>query len=110
MRLFAAPSRIPCRMSATFTTTIPAPARSILLFSAHMADDNKALAHGLKRRDPDLVETAVERGVRAAVNGVWGTEIVKGTVKGSTVSLSLTDTGGRDTGTLTGKIVIQPGT
>jgi ribonuclease J len=25
-----------------------------------------------RRRDPDLVETAVERGVRAAVNGVWG--------------------------------------
>ena len=25
-----------------------------------------------KRRDPDLVEQAVERGVRAAVNSVWG--------------------------------------
>jgi ribonuclease J len=25
-----------------------------------------------KRRDPDAVETAVERGVRAAVNAVWG--------------------------------------
>jgi len=25
-----------------------------------------------KRRDPDLVEVAVERGVRAAVNTVWG--------------------------------------
>ncbi len=25
-----------------------------------------------KRRDPDAIETAVERGVRSAVNGVWG--------------------------------------
>ena len=25
-----------------------------------------------KRRDPDLVETAIERGVRSAVNAVWG--------------------------------------
>ena len=39
-----------------------------------------------------------------AVTGTWGTETVKGTVKGSAVSLALTDNRGRDTGTLTGKI------
>ena len=39
-----------------------------------------------------------------ALSGAWGTEIVKGMVKGSTVSLALTDTAGRDAGTLTGKI------
>ena len=39
-----------------------------------------------------------------AVTGAWGTEMVKGTVKGSTVLLALTDAGGRDAGTLTGKI------
>ena len=55
-----------------------------------------------------LLEPAYIRVVLArtgdAVTGAWGTEIVKGTVKGSTVSLALTDTGGRDAGTLTGKI------
>jgi hypothetical protein len=35
-----------------------------------------------------------------AVSGAWGTEIVKGMVKGSTVSLALTDTAGRDAGTI----------
>jgi acetamidase/formamidase len=39
-----------------------------------------------------------------AVTGTWGTEAVKGTVKGPAVSLALTDAGGRDAGTLTGKI------
>lgn len=55
-----------------------------------------------------LLEPAYIRVVLAqtgdSVTGTWGTEIVKGTVKGSTVSLALTDTGGRDAGTLTGKI------
>ena len=44
-----------------------------------------------------LLEPAYIRVVLAqtgdAVSGAWGTEIVKGTVKGSTVSLALTDTG-----------------
>jgi len=48
-------------MSATFTTLTPAPLRSILLFSAQMADDNKALAQGLKRRDPDLLDQLIEQ-------------------------------------------------
>src|SRR3984957_19175752 len=55
-----------------------------------------------------LLEPAYIRVVLArtgdSVTGAWGTEIVKGTVKGSTVSLALTDEGGRDAGTLTGKI------
>src|SRR5215469_15138007 len=55
-----------------------------------------------------LLEPAYIRVVLArtgdAVSGAWGAEIVKGTVKGSTVSLALTDTAGRDAGTLTGKI------
>jgi RNA polymerase sigma-70 factor, ECF subfamily len=61
MRLFVTPPRIPCRMSATFTTLTPASLRSILLFSAQMADDNKALAQGLKRRDPDLLDQLIEQ-------------------------------------------------
>src|ERR1700728_841786 len=57
---------------------------------------------------PTLLEPAYIRVVLAqtgdTVSGAWGTEIVKGIVKGSTVSLALTDTAGRDAGTLTGKI------
>lgn len=57
---------------------------------------------------PTILEPAYIRVVLArtgdAVSGAWGAEIVKGTVKGSTVSLALTDTAGRDAGTLTGKI------
>jgi acetamidase/formamidase len=57
---------------------------------------------------PTLLEPAYIRVVFAqtgdALSGVWGAEIVKGMVKGSTVSLALTDTAGRDAGTLTGKI------
>src|SRR3984957_3167515 len=61
MRLFASCGRIPCRMSATFTTLTKAPSRSILLFSRRMADENKALAQGLKRRDPDLLDQLIEQ-------------------------------------------------
>ncbi len=57
---------------------------------------------------PTLLEPAYTRVVLTqtgdAVSGAWGTEIVKGTVKGSAVSLALTDAAGRDAGTLTGKI------
>src|SRR5579863_4343096 len=48
-------------MSATFTALVPAPLRSILLFSTQMADDNKALVQGLKRRDPDLLDQLIEQ-------------------------------------------------
>src|ERR1700683_603920 len=57
---------------------------------------------------PTLLEPAYIRVVLAqtgdVLSGEWGTAIVKGMVKGSTVSLALTDTAGRDAGTLTGKI------
>jgi acetamidase/formamidase len=57
---------------------------------------------------PALLEPAYIRVVLArtgdAVSGAWGTDTVKGTVKGSTVVLTLTDTGGRDAGTLSGNI------
>ena len=57
---------------------------------------------------PTLLEPVYIRVVLAqtgdVLSGEWGTAIVKGMVKGSTVSLALTDTAGRDAGTLTGKI------
>src|SRR3984885_5488203 len=62
---------------------------------------------------PTLLEPAYIRVMLArtgdAVSGAWGTEIVKGMVKGSTVTLALTDTAGRDAGTLTGKIEAAEG-
>lgn len=61
MRLFLAPHRIPCRMSATFTSLTPAVSRSFLFFSTQMADDTLALAQGLKRRDPDLLDHLIEQ-------------------------------------------------
>ena len=48
-------------MSATLTSTNPTPSGSILLFSIQMADDNKALAQGLKRRDPDILDQLIEQ-------------------------------------------------
>lgn len=48
-------------MSTTFTTLAPASSRLIVLFSTQMADDSKALAVGLKRRDPDLLDELIER-------------------------------------------------
>ena len=61
-----------------------------------------------KLTGPTLLEPAYIRVTLArtgdAVSGEWGAQIVKGTVKGSSVSLALTDTAGRDAGALTGKI------
>jgi len=57
---------------------------------------------------PTLLEPVYIRVMLAqtgdVLSGEWGTAIVKGMVKGSTVSLALTDAAGRDAGTLTGKI------
>src|SRR5215831_20395230 len=62
---------------------------------------------------PALLEPAYIRVVLTrtgdAVIGAWGTDTVKGTVKGSTVVLALTDTGGRDAGTLTGNVEADAG-
>jgi RNA polymerase sigma-70 factor (ECF subfamily) len=67
MRLFLAPGRIPCRMSTTFTNTAfvtdltAGASRALLFFSTQMADDSKALAKGLQRRDPELLEPLIEQ-------------------------------------------------
>ncbi len=53
--------------------------------------------------EPVYIRVVLDR-TGDAVTSAWGTEMVKGTVKGSTVSLTLADAGGRDAGTLTGKI------
>ena len=54
---------------------LPARTRDGRLMDDLIADAALAVLESLarpRRRDPDLVETAVERGVRAAVNAVWG--------------------------------------
>lgn len=48
-------------MSATLTYVTPALSGSTSLFSTLMADDKKALAQGLKRRDPDLLDQLIEQ-------------------------------------------------
>jgi RNA polymerase sigma-70 factor (ECF subfamily) len=79
MRLFGWVERIAIRMSATIamatarqSTAWVAPARSgsaswvaaarsTYLFSTLMADDKKALAQGLRRRDPELLDRLIEQ-------------------------------------------------
>jgi acetamidase/formamidase len=53
--------------------------------------------------EPAYVRVALER-TGDTITGTWGTEIVKGTVKGANVTLALTTAEGQDAGTLTGKI------
>src|SRR5271156_2944776 len=48
-------------MSATLTTLTPTLAGATSFFSTLMADDKKALAQGLKRRDPDLLDRLIEQ-------------------------------------------------
>jgi RNA polymerase sigma-70 factor, ECF subfamily len=48
-------------MSATFTNPTPAVPGSILFFSTRMADDTKALAEGLRKRDPELLDRLIEQ-------------------------------------------------
>jgi acetamidase/formamidase len=43
------------------------------------------------------------------VSGTWGSNTVKGTLKGSELTLALTDSQGRDAGSVTGKIVGDAG-
>jgi RNA polymerase sigma-70 factor, ECF subfamily len=58
VRLFAPVGRIQGSMSAqAFTLNA---ARSPLLFAAVMTDDTQALAQGLRRRDPDLLDRLIE--------------------------------------------------
>lgn len=59
MGLFGRAARIPGRMSATFHWA--ALERTGLRFSAFMADDAKAVARGLRQRDPDLLDSLIEQ-------------------------------------------------
>ncbi len=70
LRLFAALTRIPVRMSAT--TSCLTPQRSIffgpsampgptLFFSTLMGDETRTIARGLQRRDPDLLDRLIEQ-------------------------------------------------
>jgi RNA polymerase sigma-70 factor, ECF subfamily len=70
LRLFLALGRIPCTMSATFGSGIlstsssrgvMAASRAVLLFSTQMTDNSKALAKGLQRRDPELLDQLIEQ-------------------------------------------------
>jgi RNA polymerase sigma-70 factor (ECF subfamily) len=67
LRLFLVQGRIPCRMSATFTSTAfqsglaATAAKAILFFSTQMADENKAVAQGLRQRDPELLDRLIEQ-------------------------------------------------
>ena len=48
-------------MSATYANLTVAEARGLLLFSTQMADDSTALAKGLQRRDPELLDQLIEQ-------------------------------------------------
>jgi RNA polymerase sigma-70 factor, ECF subfamily len=66
VRLFSALARIPFTMSANSTVWVsrsasPATASAAVCFSAFMTDDAKALAHRLKRRDPELLDLLIEQ-------------------------------------------------
>ncbi len=53
--------------------------------------------------EPVYARVSLER-TGDTLSGTWGSEIVKGAVKGSMVTLTLSDAEGRDDGTVTGKI------
>lgn len=61
LRLFGWPGRIPSRMSATHIALTPTMTGSTLLYSTLMADDTKALAQRLRRRDPELLDWLIEQ-------------------------------------------------
>lgn len=63
MRLFARLARIAITMSATFVTADSALAAGLSnhLFSSVMIDDAKAVARGLQRRDPELLDRLIEQ-------------------------------------------------
>src|SRR6266852_6021855 len=61
MRLFGWLVRIPIRMSATTTWATSAAPWFTYLFSTLMADEKKALAQGLRRRDSELLDRLIEQ-------------------------------------------------
>src|SRR5258707_2286087 len=60
VRLFSRLGRIQLRMSAT-STAAALTGSSSLLFSTLMADDKESLALGLRRRDPELLDSLIEQ-------------------------------------------------
>src|SRR5712692_4705638 len=70
MRLFGGLGRIPIRMSVTASSVtaqgsmlrmVPSGSALTLQFSSLMADERKALAQGLRRRDPELLDRLIEQ-------------------------------------------------
>jgi len=53
--------------------------------------------------EPAYAHVTLERN-GDALSGTWGSDTVKGSVKGSNVTLTLTDNEGKDSGSLTGKL------
>jgi RNA polymerase sigma-70 factor (ECF subfamily) len=61
MRLFGPLPRIPITMSAAISWLAPSNPVGTYFFSTLMADDQKAVAHGLRRRDPELLDRLIEQ-------------------------------------------------
>ena len=61
MRLFEPLRRIPITMSAAISCLAPRNPVGTYLFSTLMADDQQAVAHGLRRRDPELLDRLIEQ-------------------------------------------------
>lgn len=61
VRLFGWLPRIPITMSAAISWLAPTTPVGTYLFSTLMADDKKALAHGLRRRDPEVLDRLIEQ-------------------------------------------------
>src|SRR5215468_6092250 len=65
MRLFGRGNRIPCRMSASFTTASSmiwaVPFSSGARYASLMTDDTTSIARGLKQRDPELLDLLIEQ-------------------------------------------------
>ena len=59
MRLFATLARIPTSMIAT--TSCTSTARLASFFSSTMSEEARSIAHGLRRRDPDLLDRLIEQ-------------------------------------------------
>jgi acetamidase/formamidase len=58
--------------------------------------------------EPAYARVSLER-TGDTLTGTWGSDIAKGSVKGSTVTIALTDAEGRDAGSVTGKIAGDAG-
>src|SRR5262249_3139757 len=61
MRLFRRRERIPTTMSAAISWLAPTTPVGTYLFSTLMVDEQKSLAQGLRRRDPELLDRLIEQ-------------------------------------------------